>query len=231
MKIKFPIVKKFKFSLHITAIFLFLSLNAFATPAGDNILLSEVGYHNTANDPGAEWFELFNPTASAIDISGWTITDGEGVVTVPATTIIASGAYFIGAHTTATFNSLHPGVIVDLEYGPIDVGSIALANSGDELTLADDMASIVDFVSWEGHTVGWNNPIANSGETIVRVSITDTDLEGDWLSNQVPSPATGNLVALAPVPASIPTLSEWALYVLILLLGFVLFQQSRLIRD
>ena len=231
MKIKYSIVKKFKFSLHITAVLLLLSLDALATPAGDNIIISEIGYHNTANDPGAEWFELFNPTAFPIDISGWTITDGEGVVTVPATTIIASGAYFIGAHTTATFNSLHLGVLVDLEYGPIDVGSIALANSGDELTLADDMASIVDFVSWEGHTVGWDNPIANSGETIVRVSTTDTDLEGDWLSNQVPSPATGNLVALLPNPMSIPTLSEWALFVLISLLGLVLTKQSKLVRD
>lgn len=168
-----------------------------ATPSGDNIIISEVQYDPVAPDQANEWFELFNPTANTIDISGWTFTDGEGTVTFPVATTIASGAYFIATHTDVAGNlGAFPAVPVNLTYGAIDVGNVFLANAGDELTLSDNTATIIDFVSWEGHTAGWGAVLANDGESIMRNTSTDTDLQADWLSNQVPTPGTGTLVAL-----------------------------------
>jgi hypothetical protein len=104
-----------------------------ASLAGDNIIISEVAYDPVAPDQAGEWFELYNPTASTIDISGWTFTDGEGVVTVPALTpAIAPKSFFIATHTAAAgFLRDYPTVSADLSYGSIDVGSLFLANAGD----------------------------------------------------------------------------------------------------
>lgn len=173
----------------------------FASPAGDNIIISEVEYDTTGTEPGSEWFELYNPTGSSIDISGWKITDGEGTLTIPANTSIASGTYFLAANTTTTFNAIYSGINVNLEYGPIDVGSIALANGGDELTLSNG-GTVIDFVSWENHTAGWNIT-ANAGESIARINSTDTDMVADWGEHQSPTPGSGTLTTINNSPSNI----------------------------
>ena len=180
-------------------IFILLSTTVYATPTGDNIIISEVEYDPAAPDTASEWFELYNPTGSSIDISGWMFTDGEGTVTIPATTPpLAPGAYFIATHTATAGELTHyAGVTVDLAYGSIDVGSLALANSGDELTLLNAVGTVIDFVSWEGHTAGWNIE-ADDSESIVRSGSIDTDVEVDWLSHQVPTPGTGTLIVNIP---------------------------------
>jgi len=181
-------------------IFIVLSTALLATPAGDNIIISEVEYDAATPDNASEWFELYNPTGSSIDISGWTFTDGEGTVTIPvATPAIAPGAYFIATHTATGGELTHyPGVTVAMEYGTIDVGSMLMANSGDELTLSDAGGTVIDFVSWEGHTAGWNIE-ADDSESIARTTSIDTDTQADWLSNQAPTPGSGSLTVNLPI--------------------------------
>jgi len=190
-------------------LFTFFTSYLMATPAGDNIIISEVQYDPVVPDHANEWFELFNPTPNTIDISGWQFTDGvlpEGTVTFPPGTSIASGAYFIVTHTDVGGNlGAFPAVPVDFTYGAVDVGNIFFSNGGDELTLLDNTATVVDFVSWEGHTPGWGGVSANDSESIMRNSSTDTDVEGDWLSNQVPTPGTGTLTVFPGPPSPSPT--------------------------
>lgn len=187
----------------VFTVILFAQSNTiFASPAGDNIIISEIEYDSTASEPGAEWFELYNPTPSSIDISGWEVTDGEGVLTFPASTIINSGSYFLGVHTLATFNGVYPAVTGDIEYGPLDIGSITFANGGDELTLSNG-GTIIDFVSWENHTATWNI-VANAGESISRLNSIDTDLVADWDDHvNVPTPGTGILSVINTAPTDI----------------------------
>lgn len=45
---------------------------------GAPILINEVEYDPTGNESEAEWFELYNPTLSSVNIGGWTITEGVG---------------------------------------------------------------------------------------------------------------------------------------------------------
>lgn len=180
--------------------FLFIG-NAVASLAGDNIIISEVEY-NTVTPPGTdqknEWFELYNPTNTPIDISGWTFTDGEGVVTIPALTpAIASGGYFVLTHTaTGGFLTQYPLVAVDLEYGAIDVGSLFMANGGDELSISDAGATLVDTVSWGG--LPRFNISALEGSSIARATSADSDTEGGWSSDTAPTPGTGALTLTAP---------------------------------
>ena len=46
-----------------------------ASPSGDNVLISEVKYDPTSDENAGEWFELYNPTSSTINIGGWTIAE------------------------------------------------------------------------------------------------------------------------------------------------------------
>ena len=160
-----------------------------ATPAGDNILISEVEY-DVVTEYGGEWFSLYNPTHNAIDISGWTITDGEGIVTFPAGTTIAAQSFFLAVNTSADFLNEHPTLSasdIDLEYKPhVTYGTFALANGGDELTLSDSGGNEVDSLSWGGS--GRWDISASEGHSIARASRRDTDTAADWLSDQSPSP-------------------------------------------
>jgi hypothetical protein len=57
------------------------------------ILINEV--NPNGNLPASGWVELFNPTARAVDISGWTISNSDisRSFTLPAGVIIESGGY------------------------------------------------------------------------------------------------------------------------------------------
>lgn len=197
-----------KYIISLLLIIFVLPLSVHARPAGDSILISEIEYDPAGSEPGSEWFELYNPTENSIDISGWELTDGEGTFVFPPSTIIPSGGYFIAVHTITTFNITYPGITPDLEYSTIDVGNVSLANGGDELTLSDS-GTIIDFVSWEGHTPTWDS-IAGNSESIARSSSTDTDTSSDWLDNQTPSPQAGtySIITSTVPPASSATSSR-----------------------
>jgi hypothetical protein len=68
------------------------------------LLITEIQADSgTGDGQGSEWFELYNPTAAAIDISCYVITDGDWVLTIPPGTSVPAGAFFtIGNQSLAT---------------------------------------------------------------------------------------------------------------------------------
>ncbi|MCX6600191.1 MAG: lamin tail domain-containing protein, partial [bacterium] len=71
---------------------------AFTVTAGSyNVVITEIMPDPAAvADNSGEWFEIYNGGASAVDMTGWTVTDGEGTFTITAATINA-GDYFVFA--------------------------------------------------------------------------------------------------------------------------------------
>lgn len=137
--------------------FLFLALLVFSSSRrsavlgvlADHVVISEV---QIAGDGGAddEFIELYNPTSSAVDISGWSIqretTGGtfakknfEALASIPA------HGYFLIAN-----NSYNGGTTADMSHGTFDLSStgttIFLVNDQTTLTTGDE-ASIVDKVA------------------------------------------------------------------------------------
>ncbi len=84
-----------------------------------------------AND---EFIELYNPTTVAIDISGWKINASNEVggtgtrATIPPSTILRSGQYYLVANTSVTDGYNNTSVPPNLAYGTgiTDDGGIAL---------------------------------------------------------------------------------------------------------
>ncbi|MGM0588037.1 MAG: lamin tail domain-containing protein [Bacteroidota bacterium] len=153
---------------------------------GDGVIISEVFYDTPGTDADEEWIELYNGTGSTVDLSGYTIIDNNGTgssFTFPAGTSIAANSYLTLAQTSAGFTAIY-GYEADV-YG----GMPFLNNGGDTILLEDASGSVIDAVAWEGGAsagipAGWgstSNPVANTGETIVRSDVTtDTDSYTDW---------------------------------------------------
>jgi beta-lactamase superfamily II metal-dependent hydrolase len=169
--------------------------NSFTTssPGGSaEVVFSEIFYDTPGTDSVEEWIELYNNTASTVDVGGWTITDNNGTgssFTIPSNTTIAPNSYLTIAVNSSGFNALY-GFDADV------VGAIpALNNDGDTLLLKDGSGTLKDQVAWEGGATagiptGWGSttePAAGTGYSIYRTDSTfDSDTYSDW------STASGN---------------------------------------
>lgn len=190
---------------------IYADFTSIATGGGgsSDVLFSEIFYDTPGTDSQEEWIELYNTSASTVDISGWTIKDNNGsgsTFTFPTSTTIAATSYLTVAANSTGFNALY-SFDADL-YGNIP----SLNNSGDALILSDDSTQEVDAVAWEGGASqgtpsGWGSssePSVSTGNSIQRsTSSTDTDTHSDWIdisSNGDPGvqsttpPASGDLV-------------------------------------
>jgi len=100
------------------------------------VTINEVMYDSrTSGLLDVEWVELHNTTTSPVDIGGWTLTDGEGDLVLPAGTIIGATGYLVVSATDAV--GIPSAVVV---VNP----SFALNNSGDGLALFDASLALID---------------------------------------------------------------------------------------
>jgi hypothetical protein len=157
----------------------------------DHVLFYQVYYDTIGSDYLEEWFEIYNPTESAVDIGGWRIYDNTGAGTwydVPEAVSIGPGDYMTIARDSDGFYALY-GCYPDL-----DQFHRQLSNDGDLLKLTDSTGlGEIDFVAWEnwtdGPTYGWEDVFATMDKSIIRDPANiDTDMPGDWLSDQDPLP-------------------------------------------
>ncbi len=137
-----------------------------------SVVISEIhadpasGLAGDANGDGTrsatadEFIELINPSFTAIDISGWTLADGIQVRhTFPANTILPAreaAVVFGGGTPTGAFgNAAANGLVFTAS-----TGRLALNNTGDTVTLADDTSTTVQAVTYGSE--------ANANQSIVR---------------------------------------------------------------
>ncbi|MFW9994176.1 MAG: Ig-like domain-containing protein [Candidatus Odinarchaeota archaeon] len=168
--------------LSIAGVLSFSSI-AQASPAGDNVIITEVLYDTPGTDADEEWVEFYNPTGSAISLNGWILSDNVDSYTLSGT--IIAGGYYTVARYAAGFNNLY-GFNPDLSGMTLYLG-----NSGDQLTLKDSGGIDVDFVAWESYVAGWS--VSATYTTIHRITAVDTDTVNDWEnSGTIGDPGTGD---------------------------------------
>jgi len=172
---------------------------AIAASPGD-VVINEIMQNPAAvSDSAGEWFELVNPTGSAIDINGWTIQDNGSDVHVIANggpLVIAAGGYLVlGNNGDSGTNG---GVSVDYVYG----SSFFLANGADELVLLDDTNTEIDRVEWDG---GPNFPDPSGASMSLQDPAMDNLVGANWCEASTPfgagdfgTPGTGNDCGGAP---------------------------------
>jgi len=127
--------------------------------AGAAVVINEI-MHSAANT-GGDWLELANPGSTAVDISGWTISDGISLTIQPGT-VIPAGSRMVFVENDAAFRAAYPS-------GNRLVGGVfggGLSGSGETLTLMNG-ANVVDTVSY-GASAPW--PAATGGPSLELVS-------------------------------------------------------------
>jgi Lamin Tail Domain/Putative metal-binding motif len=110
--------------------------------AGELIITEIMKDPDGVTDAYGEWFEVYNTSAVAIRMCGWTIED-EGTDTFMMTSevVIPSGGYAVFGRTNDT--TLNGGVVVSYEFST----GMQLGNGGDEIILKHGSDEI-DRVEW-----------------------------------------------------------------------------------
>ena len=103
-------------------------------PATPTIVINEIHYNPPSSPDPADWVELYNPGASAVDISGWQFQDESAAYTIPAATSIPAGGYLVIVQNTTAFYAVY-GAGVSNYIGPMPFG---LSGAGEEIKLLSD---------------------------------------------------------------------------------------------
>ncbi len=114
---------------------------------------------------GTEWVELVNTSDSAVDLTGWRLSDGEGDHALSGS--LAANSYLVIAN------------------------SFALSNDGDQIYLYDATNALVDAVAFGN--LG-SAPLPLVGMSTARTpNAADTDDDGrDWNTDTTPTPGAAN---------------------------------------
>lgn len=136
-----------------------------------SVRITELHYHPTSGQGGdaAEFIEIQNTGATAVDLSGWSFSGVNFIF--PRGTIIAVGTRLVIANngSPATFASQYPGVSVLGYYG----GS--LDNGGERIALSDATGKVIVSVDYDD-TAPWPTEPDGSGRTL---EIIDPDGDPD----------------------------------------------------
>jgi len=115
------------------------TFNTQAASVSDLLITEVMANPFQVSDANGEWFELFNPTASSINLKGMTLSDdGSNSHTIPTDNdlFIASGQYFVmGKNGDSTTNG---GVTADYVYN-----SFTLGNSGDQIVFSSGITELL----------------------------------------------------------------------------------------
>src|SRR3989449_8805695 len=142
-------------------------------------------YASTARDD--EFVEIGNPRPQSLDVSGWTLTDGEGTARFPLDSILPAGGRLLVTRN-ATSYAEDAFQAADFTLGAGDARQmegdvLRLADAGDEVLLVDLSGRVVDAYVWGDSSyeeAGWTGRAAERmgrGEVAVRA----TDGGGGWL--------------------------------------------------
>jgi hypothetical protein len=145
------------------------------------VVINEIMQNPSAvSDSNGEWFELFNPGATDIDINGWTISDNDfdsHVINNGGALVVSAGGYLVlGRNASSGTNG---GVSVDYSYG----SGFFLANGADELVVSNGSAVEQDRVEWDG---GPAFPDPTGASMALLSPALDNNVGANWLTSTSP---------------------------------------------
>jgi hypothetical protein len=120
------------------------------------VYINEVLINEPGSDVNGEFVELVNPGGTAVDLSGWTVSDAAGLRhTFAAGTSLGAGAAIVifgGA-------SGIPGTVTNAVAA--STGSLNLSNSGDTVTVKNSAGTTVTTVTFSSTLAGTDGVSAN----------------------------------------------------------------------
>lgn len=118
-----------------------------ACPAASRVVINEIGYDDPGTDGPGEFIELYNPTGSAVDVTGWTLALFNGSTNEEYASVILTGSIAPGGYLVATGSSS------TITPSDVDLGSAIQNGDPDGIALVDGplaTGTVIDFVTYEG---------------------------------------------------------------------------------
>ena len=119
------------------------------------IVINEIMVKPPSGHDDGEYVELYNQSGGAVNLTGWSFTDGISWA-FPSGTVLGAGQYLLLAKNPAYLTANYPG-LTNLQ-GPFGG---TLRNSGEKLRLADERANQADLVDYK---MGGQWPTGAGGE-------------------------------------------------------------------
>jgi len=193
-----------------------------SNPSG--LLISEVMYDPSGEQPAGEWVELYNSGERTVFLSDYKLGDEEtrggreGMVQFPQEAVISPGQAIVVANQADTFVDVY-AYPPDFEISDSDSnvpdmrryvewagGSMNFAIDGDEVLLLDGDDNLVDALSWGNSSFAFDPPVdkVQRGNSLERFPPSqDTDSAFDWREQSEPHP--GEVDLSTPTPTPTPT--------------------------
>jgi len=147
------------------------------TPGDTALVINEINYKSNPVYDTGDWIEIFNPSHSAIDLSGYKFYDsGEGnLFTLPDGTVIGPAGYLAICEDTVKFRFFHPSATNFT--GNFDFG---LSSTGETVHFADPNGVVLDSVAY-GTTSPWDTKPNGNGYTLSLINPgLDNSLPASW---------------------------------------------------
>jgi predicted extracellular nuclease/chitodextrinase len=195
---------------------------AFADPTGTGVVITEVygGGGNSGSHYKADFVELDNPTAAAVNLAGWTVQYRSATGTGVSKTALSGG---IGAHghylvqESAGTSGDQAALPTPDATGTIAMsatgGVVILASSTADVTTQGDLtggAGVVDAVGWGTSTTSYEGtgpaPATDNTTSVSRTDAKDTDHNSVDFTKGAPTPqgssadGTGSVTVTNPGP-------------------------------
>ena len=172
------------------------SVHAAPTASPGDVLIIEINADPASalgfTEPEDEYLELYNNSGAAINLEGWTLNDNGGTTITLPNLNLEAGKILVVAHSSISF-SLYgcSGANMPLFYLPTGWFSTNLANTSDNVVLRDNLANIIDRVSYGTDTSAIDPPAPdvfnNTGRSLQRqtynTGFVDTDTNADWAAS------------------------------------------------
>ena len=154
-----------------------LSLDLMTRDAADVVSIPQIVINEIMQNPRAvsdsagEWFEVYNPGSSPVDMDGWIVQDNDyDSVVIVGPLVVAPGAYVVLGNNGDS--STNGGLTVDYAYA-----SFYLSNGADEIVLLMPDSTEIDRVEYDGGPE-WPDP---SGASMMLVDAAlDNNVGAHW---------------------------------------------------
>ena len=176
------------------------------------IVINEINYNSSDSIGSEDWVELYNPTSSSVNISGWYLEDESGMFFgLPANTIIPANGYLVLVEDSLAFKAVYASANT-VKRGNFGDGfnAIKLGNSGETLQLFNANGIKIDSVLYDD-AAPWPIGADGTGQTLQLVAPNLDNTNGaNWIG-QVATPGAINIVlppqnqtiAIATIPNKI----------------------------
>ena len=161
------------------------------------VVINEIHYNpgsSQGSDYDYEFLELYNAGAAAVDMSGWSFTQGVTHVFADGTSLAAGGYMVVSVPGAASQGSLDTNPYDPYGDGLMDNGAVVvewtsggLTNGGEDITIVDATGAVMDSVDYEDGTNAygdWGTAHDGGGSSLELIDATsDNSLAASWQSS------------------------------------------------